>query len=95
MDIAFYIDPQFEAAVDLGIIENAVRTTVQLFAGKKSSTASVTITITNNQTVAQLNHQYRGINAPTDVLSFGNAPDPEPWPLTPNPMEKTLSVTLP
>lgn len=33
--------------------------------------------ITDSAAVQQLNRQYRGIDAPTDVLSFENRPDPD------------------
>jgi len=33
-------------------------------------TGALTIVITDNDAVAALNQQYRGIDAPTDVLSF-------------------------
>ena len=44
-----------------------------------SQTDSLTISliITDNDSSQQLNYQYRGINAPTDVLSFENIPDPD------------------
>ena len=40
--------------------------------------ASVTLRVTNNRLIRQLNHTWRGENAVTDVLSFDNAfTDPE------------------
>jgi probable rRNA maturation factor len=33
--------------------------------------------VTDSETIKELNQQYRGINAPTDVLSFENIPDPD------------------
>jgi probable rRNA maturation factor len=37
---------------------------------KVEHAASLTIVITTNEAVTELNHQYRGVNAPTDILSF-------------------------
>jgi probable rRNA maturation factor len=34
------------------------------------SETTLTVVITDNEAVAELNHQYRGIDSPTDVLSF-------------------------
>jgi probable rRNA maturation factor len=34
------------------------------------SETTLTVVITDNEEVADLNHQYRGIDSPTDVLSF-------------------------
>lgn len=36
---------------------------------------TVTVVVTDSETIQEFNQQYRGINAPTDVLSFGNIPD--------------------
>lgn len=38
---------------------------------------ALSILVTDNETLQALNAQYRGIDAPTDVLSFGNSPDPD------------------
>lgn len=38
--------------------------------------AALTLVITDNTTVQQLNRDYRGVDAPTDVLSFSNQDDP-------------------
>lgn len=47
-------------------------------------TGTLTLVITGNTTVQQLNRDYRGIDAPTDVLSFANHDAPpmaEPVPI--------------
>ena len=77
MEITFQIDESFVADINNRSIQNAIRTTVRLFSGSDLLAGSIAINITNNNTVAQLNHQYRDINAPTDVLSFRNSPDPD------------------
>ena len=81
MDISFQIDESFESNVDSPLIEKALRLTLDLF-NKTSPSApvkanSVSVALTDNETIRQLNHQYRGIDSPTDVLSFENVPDPD------------------
>jgi probable rRNA maturation factor len=36
-----------------------------------SPSAELSVLITDAETVRELNHRYRGVDAPTDVLSFG------------------------
>jgi probable rRNA maturation factor len=38
---------------------------------------ALTLVITDDETVQQLNAQYRGVDAPTDILSFPTEPLPE------------------
>jgi probable rRNA maturation factor len=80
MDITLEIDQAFQQNVDPDLIERAVRSTLHYFLNQASPSAApparaVTIVITDNETIQQLNHQYRGIAAPTDVLSFENVLD--------------------
>ncbi len=75
MDIILQIDEPFRAGLNAAALENAVKTTLQQV--KVHPPGSVSIVVTNNQTVQQLNRQYRGIDAPTDVLSFENNIDPD------------------
>lgn len=77
MEISLYIDDAFIADVDSEPIKTAVLTTFETFQADIVSTthSNVTLMITDNASVQQLNRQYRGIDAPTDVLSFENRPD--------------------
>jgi probable rRNA maturation factor len=78
MDIFFQIDEPFQTLVEPEPLEKAVQWTLHSFdKSSASSVNSVTIVITDNDTVQQLNAQYRGIDASTDVLSFENTPDPD------------------
>jgi probable rRNA maturation factor len=81
MDVIFQIDEPFQRRVEPDRIEQALRLTFDLFnetGGSNEVTAnSVTVVVTDNEVVQQLNAQYRGIDAPTDVLSFENTPDPD------------------
>lgn len=81
MDIIFQIDEPFQPHIKPDRIEQALQLTFDLFNGTAGSNVvtgnSVTVVVTDNKVVQQLNVQYRGIDAPTDVLSFENTPDPD------------------
>ncbi|MBE7551943.1 MAG: rRNA maturation RNase YbeY [Anaerolineales bacterium] len=81
MDIIFQIDEPFPPHVEPDRIEQALQLTLDQFnrtAGSNRVTAnSVTVVVTDNELVQQLNAQYRSVDAPTDVLSFENTPDPD------------------
>jgi probable rRNA maturation factor len=81
MDITFQLDELFQLQVETAPIEKALHLTLDLFAqtagGEPATATSVTIVVTDDDMIRQLNAQYRGVDAPTDVLSFENAPDPD------------------
>ncbi len=71
-------DDEFVEYVDSERIQQAVVSTLQAVYGAaaKGERKNVTVSITRSSALRQLNQQYRGIDAPTDVLSFENRPDP-------------------
>jgi len=69
------VDEEFAGLVDEGTLIDAVAEVLRL-AGKTG--VALTIAITDDDYVRQLNHDYLGVDAPTDVLSFGAQPDDEP-----------------
>lgn len=74
------IDEQFQADIDTSQLDNAVKTVINWVKPTSNLAASahtVNLVITDNETIQLLNHQYRAINSPTDVLSFENRPDPD------------------
>lgn len=75
MDIIFQIDKPFQNEIDPTSIEKALQLTLQRF--NQITAATLSVVITDGDTVRQLNHQYRGLDTPTDVLSFENIPDPD------------------
>lgn len=81
MDVIFQIDEAFQTQVEPQEIEQALRLVLDLFnqsAGSIQVKANlVTVVVTDNDTIQELNAQYRGFNKPTDVLSFANSPDPD------------------
>ena len=56
-------------------ISNAVNTIVKLY---DISESEVSITLTNDKAIHKLNKDYRGIDRPTDVLSFAFRESDEP-----------------
>jgi probable rRNA maturation factor len=74
VDIIIQIDEPFLAQVNPARLEQALLITCH-FCSTSSPESTVSIVITDNHTVQQLNHRYRGIDAPTDVLSFDSVPD--------------------
>jgi probable rRNA maturation factor len=81
MDITFQVDELFQSQVEAAPIEKALHLTLDFFnqtaGGEPLTVNSVTVVVTDNDMIRQLNAQYRGVDAPTDVLSFENAPDPD------------------
>jgi probable rRNA maturation factor len=77
MEITFQIDEPFQPQVEPEQIEQALRLTFDFFYQAAEVVNSVTVVVTDNELIQQLNAQYRGVDAPTDVLSFENAPDPD------------------
>ena len=75
--ITFEIETAFEMVIQTDQLARAVELTLQRFFHSPELSAALTLVITDNETSQQLNQQYRGIAAPTDVLSFGNIPDPD------------------
>lgn len=72
------VDDAFASLVDVTALAAAARETLRQ-AGV--STAALTVAIVDDDQVRTLNHTYRGIDAPTDVLSFaGHDPSPESRP---------------
>lgn len=55
-------------AIDAALLEQAALVVLARHEGDSDS--DITIAISDDETVASLNLQYRGVDAPTDVLSF-------------------------
>jgi probable rRNA maturation factor len=79
VEIILEIDEPFAGQLNPASLEKTLLTAFNLCPPPPAvaQTGTVTVVITDNDTVQQLNQQYRGINAPTDVLSFENTPDPD------------------
>ena len=64
------IDEQFENDVDASLIEQAIA--AALVAEGVAGAIEVSVLVTDDTTLHQLNRDYRNIDAPTDVLSFAD-----------------------
>ncbi len=75
VELGLQVDDKYRAAIDANRVERLVRRTLsdQSVAGA----VVLSIVVTGDETLHALNRQYRGIDAPTDVLSFaGDDDDP-------------------
>ena len=73
--ILVQIDPRFVADVSEEDLQRAAVTTMRLSATGESvepaSPVEVSLVIVDDETMQQLNRDYRGVDSTTDVLSFG------------------------
>ena len=61
------VAPAFEAAVS----ENRLRQVAEAALRREGSHGQVTVVVTDDVGIQELNRDFLGIDAPTDVLSFG------------------------
>ena len=66
--IAFYVKENYHELVTEKTILNAVETT--LVYGRVDDSPSMTVMITDDEHLQEMNQRYRGIDKPTDVLAF-------------------------
>ena len=73
LDLALDVDPTFENEVDIALLERVLNKALaeQGIVGP----VEVSLVVTDDAEVHQLNREYRGVDRPTDVLSF---PQDEP-----------------
>lgn len=78
------VDPPFAAQVDPAQVQRTVREV--LVQEGRAEEGEVTVVITDDERVRELNRRYRGVDLPTDVLAFGGvaegfveAPDLPPY----------------
>lgn len=70
--ISILIEPAFRGRLDRPALRRlAVRV---LKAEEVAPPAEAGLVVTDDETVRDLNHRYRGLDEPTDVLSFGHEP---------------------
>jgi probable rRNA maturation factor len=74
IEVDIQIDERFENDVDTALIERAVAAT--LLAGQVAGPIEVGVLVTGDAALRRLNRDYRGVDAPTDVLSFADDEPP-------------------
>jgi probable rRNA maturation factor len=73
VDVDIQIDERFAGQVDAALIERAV---VAVLASEQVVGAiEVSVLVADDDALHALNRDYRGVDAPTDVLSFADADD--------------------
>jgi len=63
------IEDTLESQIDVHILARAARVTLEGQSETPVDT-SLSVVITSDKKISELNTKYRGVNAPTDVLSF-------------------------
>ena len=73
MDIDIQVDDQFTAYVDVELIEQAVAAVLQ---GEGiNEPIELSVLVTSDEVIHEMNRTYRGMDKPTDVLSFASEED--------------------
>jgi probable rRNA maturation factor len=78
MNVDVQIDPRYEAEADAALIERAVQTVLE--SEGVAGPVEVSVLVTDDAQLHELNRDYRGVDAPTDVLSFGAEDDADDGP---------------
>ncbi len=68
MKLSIQVDDPFASLVNEELLHQVVGET--LAAGKVAGEVEVGVLITDDETMRELNHQYRGLDETTDVLAF-------------------------
>ena len=86
MQLDVQVEEPFVSAVSPDWLRTAARAALKRLGAQASQGAALALVITDDKALRALNRAYLGIDAPTDVLSFGgespdfvSAPDAEPY----------------
>ncbi len=92
IEIDVQIDEIFAELVDADRLAAVARATLQ----QQAAVGVLTIVVTSDEAVQQLNRDYRGVDAPTDVLSFAaqESSDEEPELVLPPEVAAELAAYL-
>ncbi len=89
--INLQIDSPFEQQLNPAILETTAQAAIQHQQANPQS--ELTIVITGDEQIQELNAQYLGVDTPTDVLSFPSADEIDPE--TGNPYLGDILISLP
>jgi probable rRNA maturation factor len=70
LEVDVQIDERFAGEVDATLLEQAIAAT--LAAEQVAEPIEISVLVTDDAALHALNRDYRGVDAPTDVLSFGD-----------------------
>lgn len=71
--MTFYVESETDKTLPFDVEEVAGKVIVEALDSENCPyEASVNVLLTDNERIHAMNHQYRGIDRPTDVLSFPN-----------------------
>ena len=71
--MTFYVESETEKTLPFDVEEVASKVIVETLDSENCPyEVSVKVLLTDNEEIHAMNHQYRGIDRPTDVLSFPN-----------------------
>lgn len=73
IDVDIQVDEAFADYVDAALIEQAVAAV--LAAERVEDAIELSVLVTDDAELHRLNREYRGVDRPTDVLSFADEPD--------------------
>jgi probable rRNA maturation factor len=71
IEVEVQIDEPFQGRADAATLASSVRATLRH--QRVSGPAALTVVVTGDGNVRRLNRTYRGVDATTDVLAFGDA----------------------
>jgi probable rRNA maturation factor len=77
VEVELQVETPFGDNLNNEQLRHAARLTFEQGRTQPATAHTVAILITDEATSQALNQQYRGVDAPTDVLSFANTPDPD------------------